>query len=64
MNSPHNLHPTLYTDEKVEGPSHTGDKAIGNESTHQHMVSPVVNQGPSDKGPTNAQSCVSTGCAD
>ena len=64
MNSPHNLCPRLYTDENQEYLSHIGDKAIGNESTHQPMVSPLVNQGPSNKGPTNAWSCVSTGCAD
>ena len=64
MNSPHNLCPRLYTDENQEYLLHVGDKAIGNESTHQPMVSPLVNQGPSDEGPTNAWSCVSTGCAD
>ena len=64
MNSHHNLCPTLYTDEKVEGLSPIGNKAISDESTHQPMVSPPVNQGSSGPSPTNAQSCVSSGCAD
>ena len=64
LSSPHNLCPTLYTDEKVEGLSPIGDKAIVNESTHQPMVSPLVNAGLMDLSPTNAQSCISSGCTD
>ena len=64
LSSPHNLCPTLYTDEKVEGLSPIGDKAIGNESTHQPMLSPLVNPGLMDLSPTNAQSCISSGCTD
>ena len=48
----------------MEGLSAIGDKAIGNESTHQPMVSPLVNPGLMDLSPTNAQSCISSGCTD
>ena len=64
MSSPHNLCPTLYTDGIVEGLSPIGDKASSDESTHQPVVSPLVNQGSSDPSPTNTQSFVSSGCAD
>ena len=58
MNSPHNLCPMLYTDEK-ECLGKLGNKAIDDEP-HQPMASHLVTQGSIDPSPTNAQSLASS----
>ena len=61
--SPHNLCPTLYTGKKEKHLSHLGDKALGDDNTHQPMVSPLIPQGSIDQNPNHAQSPVSSGHA-
>ena len=61
--STHNLCPTLYTGKKEKHLNCSGDKALGNENTHQPMVSPPVLQGSTDHTPNHAQSLVSSGHA-
>ena len=60
-NSPHNLSPMLYTGNKEKHLSHSGDKALGDENTHQPMVSPLIPQGAIDQSPNHAHSLVSSG---
>ena len=61
--STHNLCPTLYTGKKDKHLNCSGDKALGDENTHQPMVSPPVLQGSTDHTPNHAQSLVSSGHA-
>ena len=61
--STHNLCPTLYTGKKEKHLNCSGDKALGDENTHQSMVSPPVLQGSTDHTPNHAQSLVSSGHA-
>ena len=61
--STHNLCPTLYTGKKEKHLNCSGDKALGDENTHQPMVSPPVLQGSIDHSPNHAQSLVSSGHA-
>ena len=61
--STHNLCPTLYTGKKEKHLNCSGDKALGDENTHQPMVSPPVLQGSTDHTPNHAQSLVSSGHA-
>ena len=61
--STHNLGPTLYTGKKEKHLNCLGDKALGDENTHQPMVSPLIPQGSVDQSPNYAQSLVSSGCA-
>ena len=61
--STHNLCPTLYTGKKEKHLNCSGDKALGDENTHQPMVSPPVLQGSIDHTPNHAQSLVSSGHA-
>ena len=49
--STHNLCPTLYTGKKEKHLNCSGDKALGDENTHQPMVSPPVLQGSIDHSP-------------
>ena len=59
----HNLFPTLYTGKKEKHLNCSGDKALGDENTHQLMVSLPVLQGSIDHSPSHAQSLVSSGHA-
>ena len=52
--STHNLCPTLYTGKKEKHLNCSGDKALGDENTHQPMVSPPVIQGSIDHSPNHA----------
>ena len=61
--STHNLCPTLYTGKKEKHLNCSGDKALGDENTHQPMVSSLISQGSIDQSPNYAQSLVSSGCA-
>ena len=61
--STHNLCPTLYSGKKEKHLNCSGDKALGDENTHQPMVSPPVLQGSIDHSPNHAQSLVSSGHA-
>ena len=59
----HNLCPTLYTGKEEKHLNCSGDKALGDENTHQPMVSPPVLQGSIDHSPDDAQSLASSGHA-
>ena len=52
--STHNLCPTLYTGKKEKHLNCSDDKALGDEKTHQPMVSPPVLQGSIDHSPNHA----------
>ena len=52
--STHNLCPTLYTGKKEKHLNCSGDKALGDENTHQPMVSPPVIQDSIDHSPNHA----------
>ena len=58
--SPHNLCPILYTGKKEKHLSHFGDKALGDENTHQPMVSPLIPEGCINQSLNHAQSFVSS----
>ena len=61
--STHNLCPALYTGKKEKHLNCLGDKALGDENTHQPMVSPPVLQGSIYHSSNHAQSLVSSGHA-
>ena len=67
--STHNLCPTLHTGKKEKYLNCSADKALGDENTHQPMVSPLIPQGSIDQSPSHAnhyshsQSLVSSGHA-
>ena len=61
--STHNLCPILHTGKKEKHLNCSGNKALGDENTHQPMVSLPVLQGSIDHSPNHAQSLASSGHA-
>ena len=51
----HTLCPAPYTDKKEKHLGHSGDKALGDENTHQPMISPLIPLGSIDLSPNHAQ---------
>ena len=51
----------LYTGKKEKYLNCLGDKALGDENTHQHMVSSLIPHGSIDQSPNHAQPLVSSG---